>query len=170
MWPSVSGPTCPHNSYTGCSSCFQETHLVQMSSTREGVSHRPHQPALHLSLNRPPMTSLPSSFSGEEVARPRIREWSHSRIRVPSVEPLSIFPLFLGPSSSGLAIDPFVESQLWRSPGPPLSTVLPIPVTSCARLAVIVLRICIVQLPVALSFQLHMSGDKLDTSKIVQYT
>ncbi len=55
-----------------------ETHSVQVSSEREGVSHRLHQPTLHLPwdslVSQPfPIDFCVFPFSGEEVARPCIR-------------------------------------------------------------------------------------------------
>jgi hypothetical protein len=55
-----------------------ETHSVQVSSARKGVSHRLQQPTLHLPWDSLVSQPFPNDFSafpfsGEEVARPCIR-------------------------------------------------------------------------------------------------
>jgi hypothetical protein len=57
-----------------------ETHSVHVRSAREGVSHRLHQPTLHLSWDSLVSQPFPNDFSdfpfsGEEVTRPCIRVW-----------------------------------------------------------------------------------------------
>jgi hypothetical protein len=57
-----------------------ETHSVQVSSTRKGGSHRLYQPTLHLPWDSLVSQPIPNDFSdfpfsGEEVARPCIRDW-----------------------------------------------------------------------------------------------
>jgi hypothetical protein len=73
-------PLLPSSLTQGAFVASTETHSVQVSSARKGVSHRLHQPTLHLPWDSLVSQPLPNDFSafpfsGEEVARPCIREW-----------------------------------------------------------------------------------------------
>ena len=73
-------PLIPSPLTQGAFVASTETHSVQVSSARKGVSHRLHQPTLHLPWDSLVSQPLPNDFSafpfsGEEVARPCIREW-----------------------------------------------------------------------------------------------
>jgi hypothetical protein len=73
-------PFLPNSLAQGVFVTSTETHSVQVSSGRKGVSHHLHQPTLHLPCDSLVSQPLPNDFSVfpfsvEEVAPPCIREW-----------------------------------------------------------------------------------------------